>query len=302
MTWCRHGFILKPSKKFGDETHCMVPTPFHKNDDLYIIYFSSRDCHNRSHVYYVIVSLVGGLAKVESRSFTPLLSPGRRGCFDDSGVTPSSIIFRDGKYFLYYIGWNPGSTTRVNLFGGLALSDSLTGPFIRYSEAPILERTPEDPILNTAPFVPSHDKSRMFYVSGVSWEDRDNSRYHLKEAFSNDGKIWSRVASPIITFREKSTETNFARPYLTLTRLGYERLWFSVRGGSYRIESALRDNGQWKREGLKYGLAPLLRGGVEDEMVGYGAVVTHKDIDYMFYNGNGFGVDGLLYASRESLD
>ena len=54
---------------------------------------------------------------------------------------------------LYYIGWNPGSTVRVNLFGGLAISKDNGKSFERWSEAPILERTKTDPFLNTAPWV-----------------------------------------------------------------------------------------------------------------------------------------------------
>ncbi len=296
--WTRHGLLLAPTSTMGDCSHCMVPTPYRISDDTFIVYYSSRNEHNVSSIFYSILKLSKHRAYVVRRSSGPILTPGRLGCFDDSGVTPSSIVQRGNEYYLYYIGWNPGSTIRVNLFGGLAKSKSLLGPFHRYSEAPILERTAEDPLLNTAPFVRQEQLSRMYYISGTSWDDRDKSRYHIKEASSSDGVVWLRNKEPLITYQDTG-ETNFARPYVFTSMSGETRMWYSVRGANYRIESALSVNGVWVREGVRNGLEPLDDGDLEDQMVEYAAIVEQGGVQFMFYNGNDFGRKGILYATRE---
>ena len=140
---------------------------------IYKIYFSGRDIHNRSHIGFAVLDLEDNF-KILDYAREPILSPGRLGCFDDNGVTPSCVLNVGDKTLLYYIGWNPGSTVRVHLFGGLAVSEDGGESFVRWSEAPIIERCPTDPFLNTAPWVVKADDGyRMYYVSGVGWRHKD---------------------------------------------------------------------------------------------------------------------------------
>ena len=120
--WERLGLIFEPNKNFyWSKTHAMVPTPTYIDGKL-IVFYSGRNKLNQSSVGYFEVNL-DGTPKVTYSSNEPVLSPGDLGCFDDNGVSPSCVLeLSDGTIAMYYIGWNPGSTTRVNLFGGLAIS------------------------------------------------------------------------------------------------------------------------------------------------------------------------------------
>src|SRR3546814_19574077 len=77
-------------------------------------------------------------------------------------------------FYLYYIGWNPGSTVRMHLFGGLAVSTDGGRSFERASRAPVIERCAVNPYLNTAPFVLHEDGNwRMYYVTIVRTSCRE---------------------------------------------------------------------------------------------------------------------------------
>ena len=60
----------------------------------------------------------------------------------------------------------------MHLFGGLAISyDGGITPFIRWSAAPIIERSQINPFLNTAPFVIEKITSGVCITSAVSAGD-----------------------------------------------------------------------------------------------------------------------------------
>ena len=293
--WERLGFIFTPDRSFSwSQTHAMIPTPHYFDSNLYI-YYSSRNRFNQSSIGRFKLDLSSKL-EVTEKSSTPLLSPGGLGHFDDNGVTPSCVIeLEDGTTAMYYIGWNPGSTTRVNLFGGLAISKDRGETFTRWSTAPILERTQKDPLINTAPWVvKSIDGYRMYYVSGISWETKDDPRYNIKIAYSKDGYKWERPGEVVLNFLS-TRETALARPYV-LNDNGTWRMWVTRRIGEYAIAYAESKDGiTWIRKDKEFGLHPS---GAPSElhMTAYSAVIKRDDNFYMFYNGDNYGKDGILVA------
>ena len=76
------------------------------------------------------------------------------------------------KTLLYYIGWNPGSTVRVHLFGGLAVSEDGSESFVRWSEAPIIELSNRSLSKYRPVGCKADDGYRMYYVSGVGWRHK----------------------------------------------------------------------------------------------------------------------------------
>ena len=72
-----------------------------------------------------------------------MLGLGELGAFDDNGVTPTWVLNRGKRKYLYYVGWNKGVTVRMHLYVGLAISEDGGKSFKRYSRAPILERVRE---------------------------------------------------------------------------------------------------------------------------------------------------------------
>lgn len=297
LRWKKKGLLIRPDTRLSwNASHCMVPTPYALGDGLIRVYFSGRDRDNRSRIGFAVVDLA--TEQVMDMTTDPVLEPGDLGCFDDNGVTPSCVRDIGGLVHLYYIGWNPGSTVRVNLFGGLAISSDGGRTFERWSRAPIIERSRTDPFLNTAPWVVAvGEQYYMYYVSGCGWRHRDLPRYNIKLARSHDGREWSRDGHVCIDFRDQS-ENALARPYV-IVEDGVWKMWFAHRGDTYRIGYAESNDGlTWERIDERGGL-DVSADGFDSEMIEYGAVVKHEGRHFMFYNGNNYGFDGIGLAVQE---
>jgi hypothetical protein len=205
-------------------------------------------------------------------------------------------MVKDGdRTLLYYIGWNPGSTVRMHLFGGLAVSADGGRTFERASRAPIIERCPVNPFLNTAPFVLHEDgRWRMYYVAGVGWVHKDLPRYNIQIAESDNGLTWRRDGRVAIDFADDD-ENALARPFV-LKDDGRYKMWFAHKGAAYRLGYAESEDGlTWQRDDSFAGLAPGDEGW-DCDMVEYAAVVKHEDRYLMFYNGNNYGFGGIGVA------
>ncbi|GAB0058358.1 hypothetical protein SIID45300_02707 [Candidatus Magnetaquicoccaceae bacterium FCR-1] len=294
--WEKRGLVIKPDQKFWWScTHAMVPTPLHIAGSVYRIYFSGRDRYNRSHIGYVVIDMHDPAVVLEYSS-EPVLGLGALGCFDDNGVTPSCAVRVGDEIRLYYIGWNPGVTVRMHLFGGLAVSKDGGNTFQRWSQAPILERCPTDPYLNTAPWaVWSGEEWRLYYVCGTGWRHQDLPRYHIRMARSKDGLHWQRDGHVCIDFAGEH-ENALARPYVVLEE-GIWKMWFAHKGEAYRLGYAESQDGcLWERMDERVGITVSSGVACDSEMIEYAAVINHHGQRIMYYNGNDYGKDGICLA------
>jgi hypothetical protein len=299
--WNKLGIIFKPNKRYEwMQTHAMLPTAEFIDSSVYRIYFGSRNSHNQSHIGYFVVDL-SNLAILEV-SNSPALLPGKLGSFDDNGVIPSSIINISNVKYMYYIGFKPGGTTRMDLFGGIAIIEN-ENSLKRYSEAPIIERCKINPYINTAPFVienhNNHDQNYkyfMYYVAGCGWINKDLPKYNIQIAFSNNGIDWERRGQVCIDFKDDN-EIALARPYV-LWNNGKYHMWFSYKGDFYRIGYATSKNGiDWHRCDEIGGMGASENiDAFDSQMVAYGSLVFYKKKYFMFYNGNNYGFDGIGLA------
>ena len=90
--WKKIGRVCKPRKNsYWTRTYCMLPTPVKIKSDLFRVFYSSRNNENKSFITYTDIELKNKI-KVISHAKKPCLTPGELGCFDDNGVTPSSVI------------------------------------------------------------------------------------------------------------------------------------------------------------------------------------------------------------------
>jgi predicted GH43/DUF377 family glycosyl hydrolase len=296
IQWEKLGLFIEPQRdKWWSLTHAMIPTPEDLGDGIFRIYYSGRNESNQSHIAWVDVDL-NEPYRIVKYSNAPVLEPGSLGCFDDNGVTPSCVIdLGAGEKALYFIGWNPGSTVRMHLYGGLAISTDNGETFNRFSRAPIIERCQTDPYLNTAPWVVRFENEfLMYYVSGHEWVHKDLPRYNIKIARSKDGKHWQRNGDICIDFKDDS-ENALARPYVI-----YEdnvwKMWFGYKNQKYRIGYAESLNGiEWVRRDDLAGI-DVGDSSFDDDMIEYAAIVKYLDRHFMFYNGNNYGFDGIGLA------
>lgn len=296
MKWVKKGLIFKPEGQFDwVNTHAMVPIADRIEGDLYRIYFCGRDRLNRSLVGYVEVD-INEPQNILYISEKPVLGLGALGTFDDNGVTPSWVVNHKGVKYLYYIGWNKGSTVRMSEVAGLAISKDGGKTFERFSKAPILERTDIEPyLILAAPCVLIENEIwRMWYVSGVGWVHKDLPRYNIKYAESRDGINWDRRGVVCIDFKSKD-ENALGRPCVVKENDTY-KMWYSYRGESYRIGYAESKDGiVWERKDDEAGI-DVSESGWDSEMIEYAFVFEHKGRKYMLYNGNQYGKTGFGYA------
>lgn len=215
------------------QTHVQVPFADHRGGSLYRVYFGTRDSEVRSRVGWFEIDLEAP-TRILRVSEQPSLDLGERGCFDDNGVTPSWIVNRGSEKYLYYFGWNRGTTVAFHVFSGLAISRDGGDSFERIQRTPILDRRPNDPFLATAPCVLKSDREwRVWYASGEDYDIFDKGtyypRYRIKTGSSKDGIEWERSGEICIDF-ESSDEYAITRPCVRADKGEYE-MWYSTKGG-----------------------------------------------------------------------
>jgi hypothetical protein len=290
-----------PSGKENSVSHCQPPLPFLLKNDIYRIFYGSRNSKNYTQIFYCDYDIKK--LQVLHQTSNPVIASGKEGFFDENGIYPSSIVQNDETNFMYTIGYSKGYDGMFYMRIGLAKGDD-QNYFIRYSEAPILNTSEYDPWIVTAPFV-LKDKGifRMWYVSGDKCSrvnGKLESKYQIKYAESKDGITWIREGVISIGYKS-SEETNIARPWV-IKEDGIYKAWYCYcsRGEGYRIGYAeSRDGGYtFKRMDHLAGIYPSDEPW-ESEAVSYPAVIVHNGLKYMFYNGNKFGKDGIALAVEE---
>ena len=294
IKWRKQGLVITPQKSIPwMQTHAMIPTPYQVDGSLYRIYFAGRNEKNQSSIGYALIDLdkPNNVLKYSDKA---VLTPGRLGTFDDNGVLPSCLVAFDSELAMYTIGFKPGGTTRMDLFGGLATSTDNGESFFRWSEAPILERNRVNPFINTAPWVVKEKTQlRMYYVSGSEWISSDLPRYNIQTAVSKNGKEWLRAGTIAIDFI--AGEHALARPYVVIED-GIYRMWFSSKGPYYLPQYAESEDGiNWSRYENAVDLKPTPNS-PDEEMICYPVVLKNKGKRIMFYNGNGYGSNGICLA------
>jgi|AntAceMinimDraft_7_1070363.scaffolds.fasta_scaffold02942_2 predicted GH43/DUF377 family glycosyl hydrolase len=303
MKWKKKGQILSTEGQAKwNVSHGMCPTADNIEGDIFRIYYSGRDNLNRSLVGYVDID-INNPEKILCISEEPVLGLGELGTFDDNGVTPIWIINHDNKKYLYYVGWNLGSTVRMAEMSGLAISEDKGESFKRASRAPILGRTDREPLtIICAPCVMKDEHDwKMWYVSGEEWVHKNLIKYNIKYAYSKDGIKWDRDGQVCIGFNKN--EYAFARPSV-LKEDGIYKMWFSFKNGleDYRYQMGYaesKDGIDWVRKDEMNNIVKS-ESGWDSEMVCYPYVFNHKEKKYMLYNGNGYGKSGFGIAVLEN--
>jgi hypothetical protein len=306
MKWIKKGVIFAPDRNFEwMVSHASIPVVDEVRSGVLRVYFGTRDQKGHSQTSYIEVDA----ARPENVYYIhdkPLLSLGRPGTFDDSGIMPSWIVNHQNKKYLYYIGWNVKVSVPYHLSIGLAVSEDEGESFAKVSEGPLLDRFIDEPFFNTAPCVHwDEDKWRMWYVSCTGWQtgtERAEPRYHVRYAESPDGIDWRRTNHACIDY---SGETDAIGRPCVYKQQGHYRMLYSYRdiwdyrtnpAQSYRLGYAESPDGLcWTRRDAEVGIERSASGW-DSEMIEYCYLYHYRDRNYLFYNGNGFGKTGIGYA------
>ena len=301
MRWTKKGRIFGPAG-----VHAQGPTVL-SCDSFLRIYFATRPQAGISVPIYIDVD-ADDPAKLVGINETPLLELGPRGSFDEFGIQPTEVFEHAGEIWLYYTGWDRGTTVSYRLAIGLAKSQDGGKTFKKAYQGPVVDRTKDEPFLTTSPSI-LREKGRwhMWYGSGIGYHEAGGKyepQYIIKYGTSMNGIDWQR--SNLTCLRPKADLESNTRP--TVARIdGVYHMWFTYRGAqdyrggkdSYRIGYASStDLVQWKRDDDSAGIT-LSEEGWDSAMITYPYVIKVKDRYLMFYNGNGFGASGFGYAVGE---
>jgi len=300
--WKKLGHIFTPSGNSDwMSSHAAVPFVERLGGTNIKIYFSSRNKNNKSLIGWIIID-VNEPTEVLEISQEPVLGLGEIGFFDEDGVMGCELInVKDTKY-LYYIGWNIGTSVPYRNAIGLAIFNTKTNDYKKYSEGPILDRSVYDPC-----FVASNcvirkgDQFLMYYLSCIKWQKTNNHfkhHYHIKMATSQDGIFWQPTGKLAIDFQYEN-EYAISVPRVLLIN-GKYRMWYSYRGGNtsdtYRVGYAESPNAtDWVRKDDQVGIE-VSESGWDAEMICYPYIFEHKNKLYMLYNGNDYGKTGFGLA------
>lgn len=301
MKWKKKGLIYCPvGEKAWQNQFAMLPTPIMVEDVLRIfIGFCDKD--NVGRIGYVDVD-PNNPSRIWKVSEEPVLNIGRKGCFDDNGVVPISIINKGKEIYLYYIGFQLGVQVPYYMFGGLAISDDGGRTFHRYSETPVLDRRNDEVYARCGINVMYDEgKYKMWYIGSAKegWTmsgGKLKPLYIMKYTESEDGIRWD--FNPIQCMEYKNDdEHGFGRPFVWRDGNKY-RMYYSIRTYSrgYYIGYAESEDGiHWSRKDEEAGIE-LGNNSWDDTNLSYPFLYKYGEKTYMFYNGNGCGKSGFGYA------
>lgn len=263
------------------------------------LFITARDIQNRSHIGAAYLDLRQP-TKIRHIDAKPVLSPGLLGAFDENGVSYPCLVARGEWKYLYYTGWMPSVLTPFQNQIGLALAQK-NKPFVRFSKAPLLERTNDDYLCQASSWA-LYEKGlwRLWYTSWLRWQKTKQGTKHfycVKYAESLDGKNWKRHNKIAIPLRSKG-EYAVARPCVLKFKNLYH-MWYCARGKEYQIGYAYSKDGvSWKRREDLTRLS-LSQSGWDSKSMAYPNVFRAQNKLWMIYSGNDYGRAGAGIAKLE---
>lgn len=279
-------------------------------DEFIRVYFScrpQRDCNGQCISYTAYVDLDrNNLFNMVRLASQPILNLGDRGCFDEFGIYPTSVIKDDNDIKAYYTGHTRCESVPFNTAIGMAISkDGQT--FKRVGRGPILSYSLDEPFAISGPKIRKfNDSYYLFYISGNKWfeeKGRKDVIYKIRMATSDDGVNWKKTnkniiedklgynevqASPDVFFCNGKYHMFFC--YMLTPDFRYDKL------KGYRIGYASSiDLVNWVRDDDNAGIS-VSKNGFDNEMVAYPNVFELDGKIYMLYLGNEVGRYGFALA------
>ena len=299
MKWTKLGQIYQhQSSNALLLSHASNPLALQLYDDVFRIFYSSRDINNKSSIGYVDFDVEK--LKVTNLCTEPLFVYGDAESFYSHGVSIGNMYSQETKNYILFMGWNIKNNEHwKGDIGRLELENNTTLTLV--DDKPYLGLDSEDSISLSYPWViKENDIYKMWYGSTVDWTSENGEMIHvIKYATSNNGENWIKhgIAIPY----EIGIAQAFSRPTVLVINNEYH-MWYSYRSGDgtkYRIGYSFSKDGiTWQRKHDEVGIEVSISGW-DSEMICYPFVFQHKGNAYMLYNGNDYGKTGFGLAILE---
>lgn len=303
MKWEKKGLIYCPNGEHEWEIDTfMTPHAMRIESGVIRIWGGVRDQNGVSRIKYIDVSEKNP-SQVLYVSERPALDVGKPGCFDDNGVILGDIIPVGNQLYLYYVGFQHVQKVKFHAFSGLAISDDGGKTFERYSEIPVLDRSPQGRFGRCIHTVfRENGIFKCYYAVINDWKiinDIPYPIYNIWYTTSKDGIHFEREDTCLCVDVE-GNEYRIGRPKVYRTENGYEMFYTrDMVPKDYIVGYATSVDGKnWVRQDEKAGLLKS-EIGWDSEMACYPVKVSLPEVEYLFYNGNGMGKTGVGYAIRK---
>lgn len=316
FNWKKRGRIFIPQEVTDRDwlkSFAQAPAVL-KFDDFIRVYFSCRPGPDENGQYVSYSAYLDldkkDLFKILRIAKEPIFKLGERGCFDEFGTYPTSVIRKDGNVWAYYAGWTRCESVPFNVAIGAGISKNDGETFEKIgSGGPILSYTPDEPFVMSGPKIRYfNDTYYLFYIAGRNWIENNGKPepvYKIRMAHSKDGINWIKVNKDLIESRIEENEAQ-ASPDVFFSN-GKYHMFFCYRYGlnyrgkenGYRIGYASsEDLINWKRDDSKAGI-DVSNEGWDSEMISYPHVFELDGKVYMMYLGNAVGKEGFGLAELE---
>lgn len=297
MTWRKIGNIFTPNRQVDwIHSHASQPAAHRLDEQLYRIFFSARDAHNRSHVGYLDYDL--DKQTILKISQHPVLSPGPEGTFDMNGISVGNLCLIDNSLHLFYLGWGRFRNREFNNTIGLAIWNKERECFVKSAQNPIIGFDENDTLNLSYPFVLKRETDLLlWYGSNQHWGDGQRAmHHHLKLARSANGIDWLKEG--VVLDLVYPEEIAVLRPAVVFEN-GLYKMWYSSKSSHYKIGYAeSRDGYNWLRKDELAGIS-VSSSGWDSEEVTYPFVFFAGRQKYLLYNGNQYGKTGFGLAVWE---
>jgi hypothetical protein len=277
-------------------SHASNPVPVHLKDDIFRVFFSSRNALNQSSVSYVDVDIIKEqVVEFEGKIIHQF---GPKGSFFADGISVGDVYSIKNQSYMLFMGWQSeglnhwrGDIGRFKLINNSELELNPIRPFMGIEP-------PNDLISLSYPFVLYDDGIyKMWYGSTLDWTSENGEMIHsINYATSIDGEKWDRKG--IAIDYQIGVAQAFSKPTI-IKKNGIYHMWYSFRSGDgtpYRIGYSNSEDGiKWNNFFNESGIS-VSETGWDSQMVCYPYVFSHKNEIYMLYNGNEYGKTGFGLA------
>jgi predicted GH43/DUF377 family glycosyl hydrolase len=283
-------------------------------DDFVRVYFScrpKRDENGQFVSYSAYVDLDrGDLRNVINIAKEPILTLGKKGCFDEFGTYPVSVIRSDDEIWAYYAGWTRPSSVPFNTAIGFAKSINNGETFKRLGDGPVLSFTIDEPFILSGPKIRKFNGTYyLFYIAGKKWtvvNGRPEISHKIRLATSSNGLDWIKYNQDLITDNWDENESQ-ASPDVFYANGKYHMFFCGWIPASFRnIKSrkigyaSSTDLIHWTRDDSRTGIdISSEEDAFDNQMTAYPHVFELDGKTYMLYLGNEVGRYGFGLAELE---
>ncbi|EHB49728.1 hypothetical protein MycrhDRAFT_5115 [Mycolicibacterium rhodesiae JS60] len=283
-------------------------------DDFVRVYFSCRPPRDENGQFVSYTAFVdldrNDLFNVVNLAKNPILPLGNKGCFDEFGTYPASVIRMGDEIWCYYAGWTRPVSVPFEVAIGVAISTDYGETFERLGEGPILSFAPDEPFTLSGPKIRRfNDKYYLFYIAGNAWlkiEGRPEISHRIRVAVSDDGVSWTRHNRDLVSNSwddhesQASPDVFYANGKYHMFFCGWVPKNFRETGNRRIGYASSDDLLHWVRDDTKAGITVSVEGDAFDnEMVAYPHVFELDGKTYMLYLGNSVGQYGIGIAELD---